>query len=227
MQNTVPVLLALYIIASVADCIRIRQGKSRIVKPFLMPLLTAFYLAACAAYAIPVQKLLVFALLCSFAGDVFLVFTGKSPAFLVAGGFFFGCAHVFYSLLFSSGIEVLSPFHPVLSYLACGICILSGVFLLGFMCRLFSGHARMCALIYMLLLFLMCFAASVRFWAKGTPAALVCFAGSLLFVLSDTLLAQNAAEILSHGKALRRRPVMQTYLLAQLLITASWLAAGA
>ncbi|MBR0172759.1 MAG: lysoplasmalogenase [Lachnospiraceae bacterium] len=213
--------LILYIVAGSIDCVRARQSKSRVLKPFLMPLLLAFYVTACRHAQVPVQALLIAALAASFAGDVLLMLTGRHRAFLPAGGLFFALAHVCYVPLFLAGLSVPHMFRPSLPMIAPLVAVMAGIVMVRIIFQRFHGGVRVFFIIYGAFLFSMCFAASVRVCLTGTGSSVMIFIGALVFICSDSLLAVNVSETMRGGAPERKRPVMQTYLIAQLMITVS------
>ena len=184
------------------------RGRRRAVYA-LKPLTTSLILLL-AALSAPVsavyQQAVVAGLVCSLAGDVFLML--PSDRFL-AGLASFLLAHLCYIVAFASA----GAAWPAVPGLALGAC---GAWLLW---RLWPalGGLRLPVAVYAAALLLMAWLAAGRAQA-GIPGGGLAAAGAVLFVLSDSLLAL--------GRFSTRRPfppalVLGTYFAAQWLLAAS------
>ncbi|MFD7865490.1 lysoplasmalogenase [Streptomyces sp. NPDC057682] len=196
-------LLAAFLVACAADLVGVLAGVDvlhLVAKPLLMPLLAGY------AFARRGPRLLIAALLCGWAGDVFLL-VDADPAFLVGMGAF-AAGHVCYLVLFG---RARGPLLPALVYAAV---------LAGFLALLWGGlpaGLRIPMAAYSLLLTSVAYRSGVY----GRYAAV----GGGLFLLSDALIATGIAD--------RPEPpapafwVMLTYVAAQLLLTLGILGPGA
>lgn len=197
------------LLAGVADLVAIAQGRQRwryLFKPGTMFLIIA--MAALAAPQVGTYGWLVLlGLVCSVAGDIFLVLPGDR---LIPGLASFLVAHLFYIAAFPVG----RPFDLPASLVAGGLIV--AVLLLFARLRpgvLREGGAVMQipVLLYMGVISVML----LRAYLSGSPLLL---AGGLLFYLSDAILAWNRfAGRLRWGDL----AVMTTYFGAQYLFALS------
>ena len=147
-------------------------------------------------------------LLCSLAGDVFLMLPRDR---FVAGLASFLLAHVAYVVAFTSGVPLGT---------APGILVPAalpgGVVLALLWSRL--GALRGPVAIYVVVITLMAWQATARVWTLHTGAAALAACGAACFVASDALLALNRFRTpFRSAQAL----VMGTYVVAQWLIALS------
>jgi uncharacterized membrane protein YhhN len=154
------------------------------------------------------RYLVVAGLLCSLAGDVFLMLPRDR---FVEGLLSFLVAHLFYIAAFTyDGGRVLNVWAavPLLAY---------GGLMLGLLwMRL--GRMRVPVVIYVLAILLMAWQASNRWLATGEAGSLLALFGALLFVASDSMLAWDRFRgRFRNAHAL----VLGTYFAAQLLIALS------
>ena len=141
-------------------------------------------LTACMAdtsLSMPYQRLILFGLLFSLAGDVFLM--------LPADRFLFGLlsfliAHVFYVIAFTSGRGF------GFTAWIFGIVLAIGI-LMAFLLLPYAGRMKLPVLIYMIIILVMAWQAWELFHANGRMNSLLAAAGAALFVFSDSLLAWN------------------------------------
>ena len=154
------------------------------------------------------RALIVAGLICSLAGDVFLMLPGHR---FVAGLVSFLLAHVFYIAAFSIGVGLgvrpllLLPF------------LIPAVLVLGLLWPHLE-QLKIPVVVYMAVLIGMAWQACARAMELGTAAAIAAAVGAGLFVISDATLALNRF----------RRPfraaqaiVMATYVIAQAFIAFS------
>ena len=205
MKQLFLVLFAAFSISQLAACLLENRRWRAINKPFLMLTLLLWYCAA----AQQVNPLFAAGLALSLLGDVLLIFPGL---FKFGGTAFFG-AHLCYIAAFWRNISLRQPLWL--------LAALGYMLVVGFVLHTVrSGMKKKMfalAVVYLSALSAMSFSALLQFVSVGGAAALV-FAGSLLFVTSDSLIAL---------REFRRdipipKPyflVMATYIPAQLLIT--------
>jgi uncharacterized membrane protein YhhN len=178
-----------------------------------MPLLMLFYLLNASV----INYFLLAALAFGFLGDVFLLKAEKQSRIL-AGIVSFLIGHIFYISVFVGN-----------SYSTLDIPLWSLLFLLPYIGgalllfkKLFSSmqFMKLPAVVYMSVIFLMSFLSVLRVWTVSFLSFLLTFAGSLSFILSDSLLAFDLFTV-----RLKKSDtaVMTTYILAQLLIVLGFL----
>ncbi|MEU2025378.1 lysoplasmalogenase [Streptomyces sp. NPDC016469] len=189
-----PLLIA-FLVACAVDLAGVLTGPEWLhlgAKPLLMPLLAGY------ASARRGQRMLIAALLCGWAGDVFLL-ADSDPAFLV-GMAGFAAGHVCYLVLFGRARGALLP------------ALVYAVVLVVFVVLIWDGLPgvlRIPMAGYSLLLTAMAYRSGVL----GRYAA----TGGALFLLSDALIATGIADwpqLPAPGFW-----VMLTYVAAQLLLT--------
>lgn len=177
-------------------------------KPLLMPLLAVFYVMN----AFEVSWLIMAALVFSFAGDVFLLWAEKKLVFL-AGLVAFLLAQLMYCIFVAGGIDFTAVpsdlmFGGIAGYIALGGAIYGTLFR-------HLGKMKIPVLVYVLILVLMSFLTFIRMGQHEGVAGWMPFAGSLFFIVSDTILAFHTfkAKINNGGVY-----TMATYLFAQIML---------
>jgi uncharacterized membrane protein YhhN len=153
------------------------------------------------------RHLVVAGLLCSLAGDVFLMLPGD---WFVPGLASFLVAHLFYLAAFVRGGWRASPWPAV----ACGAYVM--VLLWWLLPK--AGDVRVPVAVYGLTIMTMAWQALERWRALRTTAAALAAAGAVLFVASDSALALNR---FAWPFALSPLAVMGTYVPAQWMIALS------
>ncbi len=153
------------------------------------------------------KYMIIIGLLFSLAGDVFLML--PSDRFL-AGLVAFLIAHLFYIAAFLSEISALTwwPLVPLVIY---GIVIYTIV-------ASSLGKLKLPVLIYVVVILIMAWLAWERWSQTGQSGALLAFAGAVLFVISDTILAIDRFR---GAFKLSRALNLTTYFAAQWLIASS------
>lgn len=198
-------LFLLFGAANVAAVHGHRKKAERLTKPFLMPLLLLFYLLSA-----PKPDVFIFsALIFGFLGDVFLL--GKSGLF-TAGVLSFLLGHICYIFAFLKTVnigEISLPYSlPALPYLLFGV-----LFFRKLLPYLKKDQVQ--AVLYLTCILGMSFAALLRISNVGGLSFLLPYVGSLLFILSDSVLAVEIYRgPVRHGEVL----VMTTYLCAEAMI---------
>jgi uncharacterized membrane protein YhhN len=177
-------------------------------KPLTMVLI--IMIGAIAGTPVPATyKIFILAgLLCSLAGDVSLMFPDK---WFKAGLVAFLAAHVFYILAFKPG-----PGRPV----SVGIFLPFMIFgLLMFRTLAPSlGALKLPVLVYIAAITVMAWLAASRFIYAGGTRPLFAFAGAVLFLVSDSVLAYDRfAKKIGPAQSI----ILGTYFPAQLLIALS------
>jgi len=156
------------------------------------------------------------ALLFSFSGDVLLMFESKQSNFFLFGLAAFFMAHIFYILAYRQhqdpsmenslkGIQKIRFSFPI---------VLAGT---GLIVILYPslGPLKFPVVVYALILIIMVLNSIFRFGRTNNQSFWLVFAGSALFMLSDSLLAINKFFKPVPGAGLW---IMSTYIFAQFLI---------
>ena len=182
-----------------------------VFKPLTTALIILFALLLPATAAASYKLLVVLGLLCSLAGDVFLMLPQDR---FIPGLVSFLIAHLFYIAAFTRGVGFDLAWWPLLLYLLYG-----GVMLTLLWPRL--GAMRVPVLVYMAVILIMGWQALARWLTLGTLAAGLAAVGALLFVISDSVLALDRFR----GRfVMARLLVLSTYFAAQWLI--AWSVGG-
>lgn len=185
-------------------------------KPFILIWIAGYFLLHSKNIEKKVVQLAVFAFLFSWIGDVLLMLTHKSPLFFILGLSSFLIAQIVYIFLFLKTIN-LSGKKPLLKkkpyylivYIAYGLIVYT----------LLYNHLdvvfRIALFVYMVALLSMSSMALNRFGNGHSVSFSYVFIGSVLFVLSDTLIAINKFLVAIPYEGLL---IMTTYIAAQYLI---------
>jgi uncharacterized membrane protein YhhN len=185
-----------------------RRRLFRVLKPLTMVLVITAALIAETPVPAAYKTLILAGLLFSLAGDIALMFPEK---WFTAGLVSFLVAHVFYILAFKPG-----PGHPI----SAGMFIPFIIFGL-LMFRILApslGPMKFPVLVYIAAITAMAGLAAGRFVARGGTRPLLAFAGAVLFLVSDSVLAYDRfAKKLGPAQAI----ILGTYFPAQLLIALS------
>ncbi len=200
------IVLAGDLVAIAAD-----QPQIRLVsKPLLILVLFRFFAASKIYASHQLYKLILGALLFSWAGDVLLLLENNDPKFFMYGLAAFLLAHVFYILFFARvrSLEKIR-FNPLtllaFAYYAALVIVLDP----------YLGDLRWPVRVYGLVITLMLITALQMPRITRRKAGVQMLAGALLFVVSDSLLAFNKFY---HSFTASGILVMLTYGLAQVLI---------
>ena len=187
------------------------EGRRRLFhvsKPLTTVLIITVALVARAPVPAAYKTLILAGLLCSLLGDIALMFPEK---WFKAGLVSFLAAHVFYILAFKPG-----PGRPV----SAGMLVPFIIFGL-LMFRILApslGPLKFPVLVYMAAITAMAGLAAGRFVDGGGTRPLLAFAGAVLFLISDSVLAYDRfAKKLGPAQAI----ILGTYFPAQLLIALS------
>lgn len=182
-----------------------------LTKPLLMPLIIVYYLLSAAAP----DYLLIAALLMGFIGDVFLLGTGSS---LIYGAIAFLIGHFCYIFLF---VQSTSFFATVPLYYALFL-IPYIIYAIFFICTIKNkvGYLIIPISVYICTILTMSFCALCRISPGLEPANLLPWAGSILFIASDSILGGNTYLCPQKNYEVS---VMITYVLAQLFIMAGFI----
>ncbi|MGD1008704.1 MAG: lysoplasmalogenase [Candidatus Aminicenantales bacterium] len=205
------ILAALSLLSAVMAILCDAKGSQplfRVFKPLTMALIISVALAARPPVPASYKTLILAGLLCSLAGDVVLMFPDR---WFEAGLVSFMAAHVFYILAFKPGpgqpfsATILLPF------------IIFGLLMFRTLAPSL-GRLKLPVLVYIAAITVMAWLAASRFIMMGGTRPLLAFAGGILFLVSDSVLAYDRfAKKLGPAQAI----VLGTYFPAQLLIALS------
>lgn len=186
-------------------CYQNLEQLRRLTKPLLIPLLIGYYWTSVSDANI----LVILALISAFFGDVLLL--GKDKRCFVAGLTAFLLGHIIYLVLFSSdfNIEKLGLWLLVVFfYLIVGIVAYQSL-------SRGVGRLKIPIITYIAILETMSVFAFFSLWLNPSLGRLLVYIGTLLFCLSDYLLARR---VFIQANARPHLMVMSTYLAAELLI---------
>lgn len=178
---------------------------SFITKLLLTPILLLIYLTASEDLKIPV----ILALCFCFLGDLFLEF----PKYFIPGLSAFLVGHIFYAVKFLSDITVISKlpwwmFLFTIVYIAYGITLNSRL-------SIPDLKKKTAVYIYTVIILIASFLSLLRFNSVSVYSFWIVLIGTLLFILSDSILAYNLfKKRSSYGSVW----LMAAYGAAQLLI---------
>lgn len=199
-------MIFLYMICTVVDSRASEHHGRRYGKVLLIPLLEGMLFLNHSNVI-----LLYPALLFCWGGDLLLIH--KSPKRNMAGMFCFLAGHVLYAILFAERIERISDM-----FLYAGIVIYA-CFVIFYFRKIWcnaSDKLKVPSMIYMMTIFLMSFLSFLSIPSNGV-SAWISWAGTFLFLISDTLISD---QLFRH---LPQKGVMETYGPAQLLIVIGFL----
>lgn len=206
-------LIFLYVVVCTLQLIACAQPKlfrlRRLTKCLLMPLLALCYVACARSFS----TLVLIGILCGFAGDVLLLHP-ENPGRFAGGLVAFAVGHICYAI----HMMLLRSAAPAWWVAAIAIALyMALIWLIMHKLRrdLPQSFVLPC-LVYMLIICFMSFAALLLMLYWRTLNAALLFIGSLLFMVSDTVLAFDTfrPRPIRHGGIL----IMGTYILAQTLI---------
>lgn len=210
------VALIFFLLAAIGEILAGMVGSEIlhfICKPLITVLLLTYYLLAVQRHRSPTM---ISAILFSLAGDVALMFETKLNSLFMVGLLSFLIAHVCYILAYRShqneteanalqGIQKMRLAFPI---------VLAGTGLTVILYPVL-GALRFPVMIYALVLVLMVLNALFRYGRTNNQSFWFVFGGSVLFMLSDSLLAINKfLSPLSMAEIL----IMGTYITAQFFI---------
>jgi uncharacterized membrane protein YhhN len=185
-----------------------RRGLFHVSKPLTTALVITVALIAETPLPAAYKTLILAGLLCSITGDIVLMLPEK---WFAAGLVSFLAAHVFYILAFKPG-----PGRPI----SAGMFIPFIIFGL-LMFRILApslGPMKFPVLVYIAAITVMAGLAAGRFVDRGGTRPLLAFAGAVLFLISDSVLAYDRfAKKIGPAQAI----ILGTYFPAQLLIALS------
>lgn len=205
----------LFVVVSVGEILSGTLGSTylhMVCKPMIMLTLGIYYL-----YHSSHRSMIVWlAIFFSFAGDILLMFEAQQPVFFMLGLSAFLLAHIFYILAYRQhqgesddnalkGIQKIRFAFPI---------VLAGT---GLIVVLYPslGDLKLPVVIYALVLIIMVLNAVFRYGRTSSTSFALVLGGSLLFMMSDALLAINK---FFKPVASADFWIMSSYILAQFLI---------
>jgi uncharacterized membrane protein YhhN len=210
------ILAAVYFFALAVEIFANLTGNLRLQyfsKPLLM-LVLIFYFVAGTKRLASIKYLIVFALAFSWLGDVLLLLDKRTKSFFIYGLTAFLIAHIFYIFYFLKIRRLNKPekLPNLLIFLGIAAYTLA---LFGFV----APHVKdllVPVAVYALVISTMLCASLAAFDLKNQSFGKISVAGTLLFIVSDSILAVNRfAAPFEYAPVF----VMLTYAFAQLLIT--------
>lgn len=183
----------------------------RWTKPLLIISLLVYYLCVSAAPS----KLLVAALICSWIGDILLMWPGD--LWLTLGGAFFIGAHVFLMVRFA--LMTASSDHPwlLIAPIACAFVVFSWLTYRKIKDKI-SLFLKIVMFMYLIINSAMNIFAFMHLWSEWSAGALLASVGALMFFISDCVL--YLVMYTDNTLLVSNFTVMITYLLAESLIVA-------
>ncbi len=181
-----------------------------ITKPFWIPAITGMYLLLTDSP----DPLVLTALIFGYIGDLLLMRSRKS--WFIAGALSFLVGHLFYIAVFiidSGGLAVFKE-HPLL----CTVMLLPYILFALFFKKFIGPNVSSIfypAAFYLSVLLLMSYSALLRIWSVPSPSFILTFSGSLLFIISDSLIGVRKLKTKFRGMG---TIIVVTYLAAQIMI---------
>lgn len=204
--------LRLFWVAVATDLLAIylQWDTVRLISKPLIVLSLLIYFIQRAGTSSPASLFMIVALAMSIAGDAALLFEFGNPMFFMIGLASFLLAHIFYMAAFNQhrkrdGARSLRWMWIV------GVVLYLGFFLAVLMP--YVGDFRIPVIIYAVVLCCMLLMVVHAFRALYVKPGIICLAGALLFVVSDTTLALN--KFYFFGFTLSGIVIMFTYACAQ------------
>jgi uncharacterized membrane protein YhhN len=209
---TITIVLSACVIASAGLTIwadaKKRRGLFRVAKPLTTVLIIAVSVVAATPVPASYKTLVLAGLVFSLLGDVALMFSEK---WFTAGLVAFLTAHVFYILAFKPGPGHQASATIFLPFILYGL-------LMFFILAPGLGPLKIPVLVYIAAITIMAGFAAGRFVDLGGLRPFLAFAGAVLFLVSDSVLAYDRfAKKFRPAQAI----ILGTYFPAQLLIALS------
>ncbi len=154
------------------------------------------------------------ALFFSWLGDIFLMFSGDGVTYFMLGIGAFLLAQISYTIDFQFLKENYSKGFQFL-WIICALIVIIYSVNIWIDLRLKLGDFFIPVLAYLIVISVMAISAGSRYRKTHTGSFILCYAGALVFMISDTLIAINKWH---HPIENERLIVMTTYILAQWMI---------
>jgi len=204
-------IIIFFFIIAIGDILNVKNNRIKLryfTKSLLIPLLILFYLIS----TTKIEQLIIYALICCFFGDFFLLFARKK-LFFIAGLLSFFAGHFFYIIAFLKTTSFLSNI-PGWFYLSLIPYIFYGFFIY-YRLNPYLSSMKIPVIAYLNVILFMSFASFTRIWEINGIAFWFPFVGSIMFIVSDTLLA---IRVFKYNIMRGWISVMIFYICAQLLI---------
>ena len=209
------IFILVFILVSISEliaCLISSQQLEFICKPLILLSLIGYYLASVETRSL----LFIRALFFSWAGDVLLLFTTRAEVFFITGLIAFLISHFLFIQVYrqhrNSNVE-----RELLGTQKVRYALPIVLAATGFIVVLYNalGPLRIPVMVYALVLCVMVLTALFRYGRTTTQSFWMVFAGALLFMASDSLLAVNKFLSPVGGAGFI---IMLTYISAQYLI---------
>ncbi|MCW3118504.1 MAG: hypothetical protein JWM28_2586 [Chitinophagaceae bacterium] len=183
----------------------------RLTKPLLLPVLTGYFLWSTKSFSTGLKKWIAGGLIFSWIGDGLLMFVSTDADFFTGGLAAFLTAHVFY-IFFFHAIRIYEKIKGKFFLL-----LLVFIYYAALMSLLtpWLGPMKLPVRTYGVVICFMLMLAMHMLYLKNKKAGWNMFAGALLFVISDSVLAVNKFYFPFAEAGII---IMITYAIAQLLI---------
>ena len=177
---------------------------------------SGYFLIRAAGIASKIVKTAILAFVFSLFGDVFMMLTDKGEIYFLLGLFFFLIAQFFYIFLFRLSVQVENgiPFLKK-NYTYLVFYIFYGGFIFFILFPKLETTLKTAVFVYIIAISAMSVMALNRYRVVNYLSFVLVYVGSLLFIISDTLIALNSFyEAIPY----HRIYIMSTYISAQFLI---------
>ncbi|MHA1680698.1 MAG: lysoplasmalogenase [Promethearchaeota archaeon] len=201
-------LLGGFLLVNLVSIVKNSKMLRYVSKPLLVPTIITIHLA----YNPSISWLLVIGLIFGFLGDVFLLDKDDNRNFILGLASFL-VGHIVYIILFAitSDYSLLTP-----AFLLFIIPYLIIAIFLSKILKIVPAKMKGPVMVYMVVISLMSFLALMRMPSASTASFWWVFAGSISFMVSDSVLA---IAVFADKDARWHVVVMSTYVFAQLFIT--------
>jgi len=181
------------------------------LKPALIPILGfGVYLYR----KFPTKKALLLALLFSWIGDVILLFADIAEIYFILGLVSFLTAHIIYCVLFNNQIKTKKATNRIIFGVGSFVIALYLIAMLSVLLPSL-GDLKIPVIVYASIISIMVLFAFNGFLVWPNPGNKYIFAGAVIFVISDSILAMNKFYTPIERSSFF---IMLTYLVAQYLI---------
>ncbi len=155
------------------------------------------------------------ALVFSWAGDIFLLFSGKNEFWFITGLGSFLIAQIFYIITYRIyRFPVIQKHHPIKKFLLYSFLVLFAMVLWSKLYPVLDGF-RLPVTLYTLAILTMTLSAAGRLGRTSSRSFILVISGSVLFLISDTLIALNKFLVTIPQERLL---IMASYITGQFLI---------
>ena len=160
----------------------------------------------------PINKLVIFAMVCSLIGDAALMYQEEASIFFMVGLGFFLLAHIGYAFI---NFNLVNDDQRKIKIYWQGIPIIIAGFAVFLLIKDGVGDLRIPVLSYIVVITFMAITARQRYNRSDKESFWLIMVGAIFFMLSDTLLAMNKFVAPIENE---RVLIMSTYIIAQFLI---------